>query len=76
MPRRHLMNMAFRRLVGVILLTSVAASPLAAQSTTGSIQGTVKDNQDALVPGATVTVRNIDTGLTRTLMTEGSGVYR
>ena len=70
------MNMAFRRLVGVILLTSVAASPLAAQSTTGSIQGTVKDNQDALVPGATVTVRNIDTGLTRTLMTEGSGVYR
>src|SRR5688572_6721853 len=67
---------AFRRLAAVLLLASVAVSPLAAQSTTGSIQGTVKDNQDALVPGATVTARNIDTGLTRTLMTEANGVYR
>ena len=59
-----------------VVVAAVAVSPLAAQSVTGTIQGTVKDNQDAVVPGATVTARNIDTGLTRTLTTEGNGLYR
>ena len=49
---------------------------LAAQSTTGTIQGTVKDNQDAVVPGATVSIRNVQTNATRSLVTDGSGNYR
>ena len=36
----------------------------------------MRDNQDAVVPGALVTVRNIETGATRTLTTEGTGTYR
>jgi hypothetical protein len=51
-------------------------APLTAQSTTGTVQGTVKDNQDGVVPGATTTIRNVQTNATRTLVTDGNGNYR
>src|SRR3984893_19447892 len=59
--------------VAVLIL---AAIPVAAQLPTGTILGTVKDSSGASVPGATVTVRNTDTNLTRTQMTEQDGSYR
>jgi hypothetical protein len=52
------------------------AAPVVAQSTTGTIQGTVRDNQDAVVPGATVTVRNVQTNATRSGVTDAGGFYR
>ena len=52
------------------------SAPLAAQSTTGTVQGTVRDNQDGVVPGATATIRNIQTNASRTLVTDGNGNYR
>ncbi|HXG57311.1 MAG TPA: carboxypeptidase regulatory-like domain-containing protein [Vicinamibacterales bacterium] len=52
------------------------ASPAAAQSTTGTIQGTIRDNQGAVVPGATVTIRNVETNATRTLPSDANGFYR
>ena len=58
----------------VALLAS--AAPLVAQSTTGSIQGLVKDNQDAVVPGATVTIRNVKTNAVRSANTDANGAYR
>lgn len=70
------MTIACRRLVLCALMTLVTAAAAAAQSTTGSIQGTVRDNQEAVVPGATVTVRNVQTNAVRTATTDGSGVYR
>ena len=42
---------------------------------TGAIQGTVTDQSDAVVPGATVTIRNVNTGQTIVRNTTGSGVY-
>jgi len=59
--------------VAVLVL---AAIPVAAQMPTGAILGTVKDSSGASIPGATVTVRNTDTNLTRTQMTEQDGSYR
>ena len=58
--RRNRMMGTCRRLslVGLLVMLAVA-SALGAQSTTGSIQGTVRDKQDAVVPGATVTIRNV-----------------
>ncbi|MDQ3419656.1 MAG: carboxypeptidase-like regulatory domain-containing protein [Acidobacteriota bacterium] len=50
--------------------------PVAAQSTTGTIQGTVRDNQDAVVPGAAVAVRNVQTNAVRSLTTDPAGFYR
>ena len=70
------MTQAFRRLLGIAALVTLVGPALSAQSTTATIQGTVRDNQDAVVPGALVTVRNIETGATRTLTTEGNGNYR
>lgn len=60
----------------VILALLVGALTATAQSTTGTIQGTVRDNQDAVVPGATVTVRNVETNATRTGTTDAGGFYR
>jgi hypothetical protein len=46
-----------------------------AQRTTANLRGTVIDSTKAVVPGATVTVSNPDTGFSRTMTTNESGVY-
>src|ERR1700729_1826637 len=47
-----------------------------AQQITGSIVGTVKDEQGAVVPGASVKATNADTGFSRVAATAGDGAYR
>ena len=47
-----------------------------AQTTTGTILGTVTDDSGAVVPGVAIRVENLDTGLTRTLVTSDLGTYR
>ena len=70
------MTAMFRRLLATLTLLALTGTVAAAQSTTGSIQGTVKDKQEAVVPGALVTVKNAETGATRTLATDANGNYR
>ena len=64
--------------VGLLALLACLAFPsrLAAQSTTGTIQGTVSDEQEAVVPGATVTIRNVATNAVRRVVSEKNGIYR
>src|SRR5437899_1118150 len=57
-----------------VLLLVIGAAPLFAQST-ATIVGVVRDSGGAL-PGAMVTVRNVDTGLTRSVPTGGDGAFR
>ena len=45
------------------------------QTTNGNIQGTVVDPGNAAVAGATVTARNMDTGLTSSAATTSAGLY-
>ena len=45
------------------------------QTTNGNIQGTVLDPQGAVVTGATVTGRNMDTGLSVSATTSSAGVF-
>ena len=45
------------------------------QSTTGTIEGTVTDEQGAIVPGATVEIKNLDTNASRTLVTDETGRF-
>jgi len=47
----------------------------AGQATTGTIRGTVKDQQSAIVPGVTVTIRQIETNSVRTTVTDAQGAY-
>jgi outer membrane receptor protein involved in Fe transport len=56
------------------LLVLVAGSATA-QTFRGTILGTVTDSSGGTVPGATVTIKNVDTGLTRTLTTSDDGSY-
>lgn len=66
---------AFRwTLLGACCIVA-AASTLFAQST-GTMLGTVTDASGGAVAGATVTVVDQDTGVSRTLQTDASGEYR
>jgi carboxypeptidase family protein/TonB-dependent receptor-like protein len=60
--------------VAFLLLLGTAV-PVAAQRITASIRGTVTDVSNAVVAGATVTVKNEATGLTRAAKTNTSGNY-
>ena len=63
--------------VAVCLISLVGlVTPVVAQSTTGTIQGVVRDDQAAVIPGATVTVRNVLTGQTRSVVSGEGGQYR
>src|SRR6266498_1010389 len=61
-----------RNLLFAILLASTVAS---AQQITGNIRGTVSDPSGAVVQNATVTARQVETGLVRTATTNRSGNY-
>lgn len=58
-------------IVSVFLLSAA----IFGQSITGSIDGTVKDANGAVVPGASVTVTGVSTGFTQTLTTNSDGYY-
>ncbi len=60
-------------LCGLFIAISVSTS--LGQTTNGSIQGSVLDPSGAAVSGATVTARNMDTGLTNVSKTTDAGVY-
>jgi hypothetical protein len=49
---------------------------LQAQTAAGTITGTVTDASGAVIPGATVTIENPVSGLSRTAKTDASGQYR
>ena len=65
------MNRAPALLVSFCLLS--VALPLAAQN--AALVGTVRDPADATVVNATVTLTNLDTGLSQTVKTDDSGSY-
>jgi hypothetical protein len=64
------------QLAGFVLLLGLAFLPVAAQQTTGSIVGTVKDQQGAVVNTAKVKATNIDTGYSRFAPVNGYGEFR
>ncbi|HSC29141.1 MAG TPA: carboxypeptidase regulatory-like domain-containing protein [Vicinamibacterales bacterium] len=70
------MRIRFAPIVLAFLLPLFAhAASAQTQITTGVIQGTVTDSSGASVPGATVEVRNVDTNLVRSLVTEADGRF-
>src|SRR5438874_5163465 len=64
-----------RRTICLTLVLAALAFPSFAQRITASIRGTVTDSTGAVVPGASVTVRNENTGFTRSSVTNGAGSY-
>jgi Carboxypeptidase regulatory-like domain len=70
MSTRTLLRLA---LVLAVLVTSAAGA--LAQSSTGRISGTVGDSSGGVLPGATVTITQDKTGLTKSAVTDKGGAY-
>ena len=66
---------SLRTVCSVTFALLLVVVTMAAQLPTGTITGTVQDASGAAVPGATVTVRSVETGQTRTQVTNESGFY-
>jgi hypothetical protein len=68
-----------KTLIGFLLL-GLFAAPFAAvagaQITTATLVGTVTDSSGGALPGVTVTARNVDTGLVRSVPSSDVGAYR
>ena len=65
-----------RRLVFVVSgVLFLFASPSFAQQGTSELRGKVTDQQNAVLPGVTVTVRNQDNGLFRETVTAADGAF-
>ncbi len=60
---------------GLLLCLVISWFPLGAQTTTGSIVGTVTDPSGAVIGGATVTITNMDTGIAVKTSTDSTGNY-
>ena len=58
------------------LLLALAAGPARAQSVTGTISGTVTDEQGQVIPGATVTVVNERTREARVVASDARGGFQ
>ena len=64
--------------VGVLVAVAsvlVNVQQSVAQTVTGRILGTIRDQQGAVAPNASVTARNMETGAERTAVSDASGGY-
>jgi hypothetical protein len=66
---------SFVRFAYFVLTVVFLAGQLPAQQDTGAISGTVFDSSNAVLPGATVSLKNLGTGLTRSEVSNSKGGY-
>ncbi len=59
----------------LLLLLCIVAGSLRAQSTFGTILGTVKDSSGSVIPNATVLIVNVDENTSRSVTTNANGDY-
>jgi hypothetical protein len=72
---KYSFGQASLRVIFAFTLSIGTVAPLFPQASSGTIVGTIKDQTGALVPGATVTITNKDTGLARNAAANGEGLY-
>jgi hypothetical protein len=60
----------------VAALIVLHAAEASAQSTFATVTGTVADQSGAVLPGVAVTVTNLSTGVTRTVVTTPGGEFQ
>lgn len=75
MPRLTSLRHLGAALFGVALLVLGSAPPAAAQTTTGTIRGYVRDSSGAPFGGAMVEAKNVDNGALRTTTSKEDGSY-
>ena len=69
---------AFAVACTIALAFSLVGGSAWAQSSAinGTIEGSIADGTGAVLPGVAVTVTNVETGVSRSLVTDGLGHYR
>ncbi len=60
----------------VVVLVSLLFVTRGIAQTTATISGSVRDGTGALIPGASVMAKNVETGITRTTMSDEQGRYQ
>jgi hypothetical protein len=73
--RKHFLAHTAVRILVVISLGLAVAPAINAQTTTGSVQGTVTDTSGAAIPGVQVTAQNVDTGISTSATSNYVGLY-
>src|SRR3954463_13126804 len=66
---------ACRTILQCMIALLITAGMTLAQTNTGQISGTIKDASGGVLPGVTVTVTNVGTGIARTAVTDEKGAY-
>ena len=61
--------------LAILTLLGVQFSPIASAQSGGSIWGSVSDASGAAIPGATVTIKNTETGEKRTVVSDETGKF-
>lgn len=69
------MSKYLRWILPLLLVVMGSGAGFAQSMNAGDIRGTVTDPSGAVIPGATVTVVNIDTGVSKTFTTNAVGLY-
>src|SRR5260370_21689301 len=69
------MTTAYRFTLAFCLLACTAALSVAQNTNSGDVRGTVTDSSGAVVPGVTISVTNVDTAVTKQLVTNNDGLY-
>jgi hypothetical protein len=70
------MSSRFPKILGSVLFLVFLPFTVSAQQGTAIIQGSVVDQSGGVLPGAAVTVRNEETGVSRSTVTDSVGHYR
>src|SRR5690348_10102556 len=74
--KRHIAARVWQTSAFLAVILVLACLQVVAQTSVGTILGVVKDSSGAVVPGATVTIQNVETSETRTATTGDDGSYR
>jgi hypothetical protein len=69
------MRLIYRYWLLALFLGCLTGTAFGQNTSTGEIRGTVTDSANAVVPGASVTVANIDTGVVTKFTTNKDGLY-
>ena len=69
------MSSSLRFILLIVSIFVLASAAVLGQSTTGTIDGTVKDSKGAVVPGATVTITGQTAGFKQTTTSNDAGVF-
>jgi hypothetical protein len=59
-----------------LVVLGLSGRPVFGQGVGATLLGTISDDQHAVLPGVTVTITNVDTGFSRTVVTDQAGYYR